>query len=200
MPLTKTANAVLNAIRRKPYLTEKHVALGIEQKQQIVAEVKEVAASALSAVLADYRGLTVAEMTEMRVKARQSGVYLRVVRNTLAKRAVEGTEYECLNDAFIGPTLLAFSQEDPGAAARLLKDYAKDLEDLEIKALSIGGEMLGADQLDRVAKLPTLDEARSLLMSVMQAPVVKLARTLNEVPGKLTRTVAAIRDQKQAEG
>jgi large subunit ribosomal protein L10 len=200
MPLTKTANAVLNAIRRKPYLTEKHVALGIEQKQQIVAEVKEVAASALSAVLADYRGLTVAEMTEMRVKARESGVYLRVVRNTLAKRAVEGTEYECLSDAFIGPTLLAFSQEDPGAAARLLKDYAKDLEDLEIKALSIGGEMLGADQLDRVAKLPTLDEARSLLMSVMQAPVVKLARTLNEVPGRLTRTVAAIRDQKQAEG
>jgi|TARA_B100001093_G_scaffold406395_1_gene394801 large subunit ribosomal protein L10 len=200
MPLTETANAVLNAMRRKPYLTEKHVALGIEQKQQIVAEVNEVAASALSAVLADYRGLTVAEMTEMRVKARESGVYLRVVRNTLAKRAVEGTEYECLNDAFIGPTLLAFSQEDPGAAARLLKDYAKDLEDLEIKALSIGGEMLGADQLDRVAKLPTLDEARSLLMSVMQAPVVKLARTLNEVPGKLTRTVAAIRDQKQAEG
>jgi large subunit ribosomal protein L10 len=200
MPLTETANAVLNAMRRKPYLTEKHVALGIEQKQQIVAEVNKVAASALSAVLADYRGLTVAEMTEMRVKARESGVYLRVVRNTLAKRAVEGTEYECLNDAFIGPTLLAFSQEDPGAAARLLKDYAKDLEDLEIKALSIGGEMLGADQLDRVAKLPTLDEARSLLMSVMQAPVVKLARTLNEVPGKLTRTVAAIRDQKQAEG
>tara|TARA_B100000900_G_scaffold278464_1_gene238158 strand:- start:577 stop:1179 length:603 start_codon:yes stop_codon:yes gene_type:complete len=200
MPLTETANAVLNAMRRRPYLTEKHVALGIEQKQQIVAEVNEVAASALSAVLADYRGLTVAEMTEMRVKARESGVYLRVVRNTLAKRAVEGTQYECLNDAFIGPTLLAFSQEDPGAAARLLKDYAKDLEDLEIKALSIGGEMLGADQLDRVAKLPTLDEARSLLMSVMQAPVVKLARTLNEVPGKLTRTVAAIRDQKQAEG
>ena len=200
MPLTETANAVLIAMRRKPYLTEKHVALGIEQKQQIVAEVNKVAASALSAVLADYRGLTVAEMTEMRVKARESGVYLRVVRNTLAKRAVEGTEYECLNDAFIGPTLLAFSQEDPGAAARLLKDYAKDLEDLEIKALSIGGEMLGADQLDRVAKLPTLDEARSLLMSVMQAPVVKLARTLNEVPGKLTRTVAAIRDQKQAEG
>lgn len=176
------------------------MALGIEQKQQIVAEVNEVAASALSAVLADYRGLTVAEMTEMRVKARESGVYLRVVRNTLAKRAVEGTEYECLNDAFVGPTLLAFSQEDPGAAARLLKDYAKDLEDLEIKALSIGGEVLPADQLDRVAKLPTLDEARSLLMSVMQAPVVKLACTLNEVPGKLTRTVAAIRDQKQAEG
>jgi len=136
----------------------------------------------------------------MRVKARESGVYLRVVRNTLAKRAVEGTEYECLNDAFVGPTLLAFSQEDPGAAARLIKEYAKDYAELEVKALSIGGTLLDADQLDRVAKLPTLDEARSMLMSVMQAPVVKLARSLNEVPGKLVRTIAAVRDQKQAEG
>jgi large subunit ribosomal protein L10 len=176
------------------------VALRLEQKQQIVAEVNEVAASALSAVIADYRGLTVAEMTEMRVKARESGVYLRVVRNTLAKRAVEGTEYECLNEAFVGPTLLAFSQEDPGAAARLIKDYAKDYAELEVKALSIGGTLLGADQIDLVAKLPTLDEARSMLMSVMQAPVVKLARSLNEVPGKLVRTIAAVRDQKQAEG
>tara|TARA_B110000971_G_scaffold212920_1_gene243029 strand:- start:72 stop:602 length:531 start_codon:yes stop_codon:yes gene_type:complete len=176
------------------------VALRLEQKQQIVAEVNEVAASALSAVIADYRGLTVAEMTEMRVKARESGVYLRVVRNTLAKRAVEGTEYECLNDAFVGPTLLAFSQEDPGAAARLIKEYAKDFAELEVKALSIGGLLLSADQLDQVAKLPTLDQARSMLMSVMQAPVVKLARSLNEVPGKLVRTIAAVRDQKQAEG
>ena len=176
------------------------MALRLEQKQQIVAEVNEVAASALSAVIADYRGLTVAEMTEMRVKARESGVYLRVVRNTLAKRAVEGTEYECLNEAFVGPTLLAFSQEDPGAAARLIKEYAKDYAELEVKALSIGGTLLNADQLDRVAKLPTLDEARSMLMSVMQAPVVKLARSLNEVPGKLVRTIAAVRDQKQAEG
>ena len=149
------------------------MALRLEQKQQIVAEVNEVAASALSAVIADYRGLTVAEMTEMRVKARESGVYLRVVRNTLAKRAVEGTEYECLNDAFVGPTLLAFSQEDPGAAARLIKEYAKDFAELEVKALSIGGLLLSADQLDQVAKLPTLDQARSMLMSVMQAPVVK---------------------------
>ena len=173
------------------------MALRLEQKQQIVAEVNEAAASALSAVLADYRGLTVAEMTELRVKARETGVYLRVVRNTLVKRAVEGTEYECLNDALVGPTLLAFSQEDPGAAARLLKDYAKDFDELEVKALSIGGDLLGADQLDRVAKLPTLDEARSMLMSVMQAPIVKLAQSLNEVPGKLVRVMAAVRDQKQ---
>ena len=176
------------------------MALRLEQKQQIVAEVNEVAASALSAVLADYRGLTVEEMTDMRRKARESGVYLRVVRNTLAKRAVEGTEYECLDEAFSGPTLVAFSTEDPGSAARLLKDYAKEQEALEVKALSIGGELLGADQIDRVAKLPTLDEARAMLLAVMQAPIVKLARTMNEVPGKLVRTVAAIRDQKQAEG
>lgn len=175
------------------------MALRLEQKQQIVAEVNEVAASALSAVVADYRGLTVAEMTDMRAKARESGVYLRVVRNTLAKRAVEGTDFACLDETFIGPTLVAFSQEDPGSAARLLKDYAKDIDALEVRALAIGGEMLGADQLDRVATLPTLDQARAMLLSVMLAPITKLARTMNEVPGKLTRTVAAVRDQKQAE-
>jgi large subunit ribosomal protein L10 len=113
------------------------VALRLEQKREIVAEVNQAAASALSAVLADYRGLTVREMTEMRAKARKSGVYLRVVRNTLAKRAVEGTQYECLNEAFVGPTLLAFSTDEPGSAARLIKDCAKDYDALEVKALSI---------------------------------------------------------------
>ena len=178
---------------------EKDVALRLEQKQEIVAEVNDAATSALSAVLADYRGLTVAEMTELRVKARETGVYLRVVRNTLVKRALAGTDFECLNDALVGPTLLAFSKEDPGAAARLLKDYAKDFEELDIKALSIGGALLPADQIDRVAKLPTLDQARSMLMSVMQAPIVKLAQTVNEVPGKLVRVVAAVKEQKKAE-
>jgi len=175
------------------------VALRLEQKQQIVAEVNEIAASALSAVVADYRGLTVLQMTQMRSKARETGVYLRVVRNTLAKRAVEGTDYACLEEVFIGPSLLAFSIEDPGSAARLLKDYAKQHDALEVKALSIGGEMLGADQLDRIALLPTLDIARSLLLAVMQAPVIKLARTLNEVPGKIVRVLAAVADQKKAE-
>jgi large subunit ribosomal protein L10 len=175
------------------------VALRLEQKQQIVAEVKEIAASALSAVVADYRGLTVAEMTEMRAKARETGVYLRVVRNTLVKRAVEGTDYACLYDTFVGPTLVAFSQEDPGSAARLLKDYAKEHEALEVRALAIGGELLTADQIDLVATLPTLDGARSMLLSVMLAPITKLARTMNEVPSKVTRAVAAIRDQKEAE-
>ena len=176
------------------------MALKLEQKQTIVAEVNEAAGSAMSAVLADYRGLTVAQMIERRAKARASGVYLRVGRNTLAKRAIEGTEYECLTEALVGPTLLAFSQEDPGSAARLLADYVKEFKKLEVKALSIGGELLGADQLSRIAKLPTRDQALALLMSVMLAPITKLARTLNEVPAKLVRTVAAVRDQKQAVG
>jgi len=174
------------------------MAMKLEQKQEIVAEVNEAANRALAAVVSDYRGLTVSQMTELRAKARQSGVYLKVMRNTLARRAVVGTEYECLVEALVGPTLLAFSQEDPGAAARLLKDHAKQFEALEIKAFAVGGRMYGPEEIDRLAKLPTRDEALSLLMSVMQAPVAKLARTLNEVPGKLVRTIAAIRDQKQA--
>ena len=179
-------------------IQEMKVALKLEQKKQIVAEVNEVAGNALSAVLADYRGLTVGEMTAMRVKARETGVYLRVVRNTLAKKAVSGTDYECLSDALTGPTLVAFSQEDPGSAARLLKGFAKDYDALDIKALSIGGELLGAEQVDRVATLPTRDEALSMLMSVMQAPIGKFVRTLNEVPGKLVRTLSAVKDSKEA--
>ena len=120
-----------------------------------------------------------------------------MIRNTLARRAVAGTDYECLNDAFVGPTLLAFSQEDPGAAARLIKDYAKEHEALKVRALSLGGQLYGAEDIDRLAKLPTLDEARSLLMAVMQAPIAKLVRTFNDVPGRVVRVVAAVRDQKQ---
>ncbi|MGD8418382.1 MAG: 50S ribosomal protein L10 [Pseudomonadales bacterium] len=175
------------------------MALRLADKQAIVAEVNEAAMNALSAVVSDYRGLTVDQMTQLRAKARESGVYLRVVRNTLARRAIQGTEYECLTETLVGPTMFAFSQENPGSAARLLKDYAREFEALEIKALSIGGQLLGPGDVDRVAKLPTRDEAIALLMSVMQAPVTKLARTLNEVPGKLVRTIAAIRDQKAAE-
>lgn len=176
---------------------ELNVALNLEQKQEIVAEVNEAASQALSAVLADYRGLTVTEMTEMRSKARESGVYLRVIRNTLAKRAIEGTDFECMSEAFVGPTLVAFSKDEPGAAARLLKDAAKDYEKLEVKAVSIGGNLLGAESLEAVAKLPTRDEALATLMAVMQAPIVKLAQTFNDVPGQIVRVVAAVRDQKQ---
>ena len=173
------------------------MALRLEDKKAIVAEVNEAASSALAAVLADYHGLTVEQMTDLRKQARASGVYLRVVRNTLLKRAVEGTEYECMQSALTGPTILAFSQEDPGSAARLVQGFAKENKQLEVKALSVGGKLLAADQIDVLAKLPTKEQAISMLMSVMQAPVAKLARTLNEMPGKLVRTMAAVRDQKQ---
>lgn len=173
--------------------------LNLEDKRAIVVSVNAAASEALSAVVADYRGLSVSDMTVLRQKARETGVYLKVVRNTLAKRAVEGTDYECLSDALVGPTILAFSQEDPGAAARLIKDFAKDHDALEVKALAVGGVAYGAKDIDVLAKLPTRDEALSQLLSVMQAPVAKFVRTLNEVPGKFVRTVAAVKDKKQQE-
>lgn len=174
------------------------MALNLEDKKQIVSEVAAVAASAHSAIAAEYRGLTVGEMTELRARARDSGVYLRVVKNSLARRAVEGTDFACMQEGFVGPLVLAFSQEDPGAAARLVKDFSKEHSKLAVKLVSVGGQLLGPGELERLANLPTRDQAISMLMAVMKAPLDKFARTLNEVPGKLVRTVAAIRDQKQA--
>lgn len=175
------------------------MALQLEQKQAIVAEVNAAAGAALSAVVADHRGVSVAEMTDLRRRARESGVTLRVVRNTLLKRAVAGTDYECLADVATGPTMLAFSNDDPGSAARLLKEAVREIEELDVKAVSIGGQLFAAEDIDRVATLPTRDEAIAMLMSVMQAPVAKFVRTLIEVPGKLTRTLAAVRDSKEAQ-
>ena len=172
--------------------------LGLEDKKRIVAEVNEAAGNAMSAVLADYRGVTVEDMTALRRNARENKVYLRVVRNSLLKRAVENTEFECIRDALSGPTILALSQEDPGSAARVLKDFAGDNDHFEIKALSIGGRLLEPRDIDVLAKMPTLDQARAMLMTVMLAPVSRLVRTAKEVPAKATRTVAAVRDQKQA--
>lgn len=173
------------------------MALGLEDKKAIVAEVNEAAQSALSAVIADYRGLSVGQMTALRKQAREGGVYLKVVRNTLARRAVDGTDFECLQESLVGPTVLAFSQEDPGAAARLMKDFCKENKALEVKALSISGQVLGAEQIDVLAKMPTLDQARAMLMSVMIAPVTKLARTLNEIPASITRVMAAVAEEKK---
>ncbi|UTV99385.1 50S ribosomal protein L10 [Marinomonas rhizomae] len=164
------------------------MALGLEDKKAIVAEVSEVAKTALSAVVADSRGVTVSSMTALRKEAREAGVYVRVVRNTLARRAVEGTDFECLAESFVGPTLIAFSNEHPGAAARLLKAFAKANDKLEVKALAFNGELIPAGDIDRLATLPTYDEAIAKLMSVMQGATSKLARTL-----------AAIRDQKEQE-
>jgi large subunit ribosomal protein L10 len=174
------------------------VAIGLEDKKAIVAEVNETATSALSLVIADARGVTVDGMTALRKDARESSVTLRVVRNTLAKRALEGTEYECITGSLSGPSLFGFSMEDPGAAARLFKEFAKENKLFEVKALAVSGQMLGAEQLDVLAKLPTRDQALAMLMSVMKAPATKLVQTMNEVPGKLVRTLAAVRDQKEA--
>lgn len=171
--------------------------IGLEDKKAIVAEVNEMAASALSLVIADPRGVSVDGMTALRKDAREQQVSLRVVRNTLAKRAFAGTEYECVNDALRGPSLFGFSMQDPGAAARLFKDFSQHNNEFEVKALAVSGQMLGAEHLDVLAKLPTREQALSMLMSVMKAPVTKLAQTMNEVPGKLVRTLAAVRDQKE---
>ena len=173
------------------------MAIGLEDKKAIVASVNETAANALSLVIADARGVTVSAMDTLRKQARESGVHLQVVRNTLAKRAIQGTEFECVSDVLVGPSLFGFSMEDPGAAARIFKDFAKAQDKFEIKALSVGGKLLEASQLDALASLPTLHQALGQLVSVMIAPVTKLVRTFNEVPTKVTRVVAAVRDQKK---
>jgi len=162
------------------------VALGLEDKKAIVAEVQEAAKSAVSAVIADSRGVTVGDMTSLRKLARESGVWVKVVRNTLARRAVEGTDYECLNEQFVGPTLIAFSTEHPGAGARIFSEFAKSNDKFELKAAAFEGEVVDIAML---ATLPTYDEAIAKLMSVMKEASA----------GKLVRTIAAIRDQKEQE-
>jgi len=172
------------------------MALTLDQKKAVVAEVAEVASSAHSAVAAEYRGLTVGQLTELRIKARESGVYLRVVKNSLARRAMADTEFACMSDGMTGPLMLAFSVEDPGSAARILRDYAKENKKLIIKLAAVGGQLIDPSDIGRLANLPTRDEAIAQLMSVMKAPFDKFARTLNEVPGKLVRTLAAVQDSK----
>lgn len=163
------------------------MALRLEDKKAIVAEVNVAATAALSAVVADSRGVTVGAMNELRAKARANGVYLRVVRNTLARKALEGTSFACLTELFTGPTILAFSNEHPGAAARLIKDFAKANDKFEVKGLAFEGEFISPAQIDRLATLPTYDEAIAKLMATMKEAAA----------GKLVRTLAAIRDQKE---
>lgn len=172
--------------------------LKLEDKKAIVNEVAGVAKQALSLVAAEYSGLTVAQITGLRKSAREKGVYVRVVRNTLARRALEGTQFACMQQELVGPLLLAFSQEDPGAAARLIKEFAKDNEKLKVKALAIDSQLLPPEGLNKLASLPTRDEAIAQLMSVMKAPITKLVRTMAEPHAKLVRTLAAVRDAKQS--
>jgi large subunit ribosomal protein L10 len=176
------------------------MALNIESKKALVAEVAAVAANAQSVVAAEYRGLTVGKMTELRAKARAAGVYMRVVKNTLARKAVAGTAFENIGPVLKGPLVLAFSKDDPGAAARVIKAFAKDNDKLVATAVSLGGQLLPAKALEQVASLPTRDQALAMLMGTMKAPIQKLVSTLNAAPSKLVRTLAAVRDQKQAAG
>ena len=174
------------------------MALRLEDKKTLVTEVNEVAQKAQSVVSAEYRGLTVAKLTELRARARASRVYMRVVKNTLARRAVAGTPFECVGEKLKGPLILAFSQDDPGAAARLIKGFAKDHDKLVPTLVSLGGTVLPGKDLDRVASLPTRAEALAQLLGVIKAPIGKFVRTLAEPHAKLVRTIAAVKDQKQA--
>lgn len=174
------------------------MAMTYQAKQAMVAEVSEVATRAHSAVLAEYRGLTAGEMDDLRVKAREGGAYLKVVKNSLAKLALADTEFACMNDAFTGPVILGFSLEDPGSAARVISDFRKTHDKLNVTAISFAGQVMPGEDLDRLAKLPTRDEALSQLMRVMIAPVTKLAIVTREPVAQLARGVAAVRDQKQA--
>ncbi len=162
------------------------MALNLQDKLAIVAQVNEVAKGALSAVVADFSNITADKMTELRKAGRESGIYIRVIRNTLMRRVVEGTPFRCLKDTFVGPTLIAFSIEHPGMAARLFKEFEKANIGFEIKAAAFEGELIPAGQIDRLAMLPTYNEA-----------IVSLMATMKEAAsGKLVRTLAALRDQK----
>jgi large subunit ribosomal protein L10 len=176
------------------------MALNLEDKKALVAEVAAVAAKAQSVVAAEYRGLTVGQMTELRAKARKQGVYMRVVKNTLARKALAGTSFETLGPKLKGPLVLAFSKDDPGAAARVVKDFAKTHEKLVATLVSLGGQVLPGAELEKVASLPTREQALSMLLGVLKAPIAKLVGTLAAPASKLARTVAAVGEQKQAAG
>jgi len=174
------------------------VAMRRAEKEALVAEVRDVASAALSLVGAEYRGLAAEDMRELRKEARANGVYLRVVKNTLAKIALKDTDFECTNDALTGPLVLAFSQEDPGAAGRVVKEFAKKHKQMDVKLVSIGGQVLPGSDIERLASLPTYEQALGMLMGVMQAPISKFVRTLAEPNAQLVRTIAAVREQKEA--
>ena len=174
------------------------MALKLEDKKTLVKEVNAVAGNSVTAVAAEYRGLSVADMTELRKEARNAGVYMRVVKNTLARRAVEGTEFECMQETLKGPILLAFAKDDPGAAARVIKDFAKGHDALQAVSLSVGGQLLPGSDLAKLASLPTLDQARAMMLGVLLAPMTKLVGTLAEAPAMLVRTLGARSEQEAA--
>ena len=174
------------------------MALNLDQKKAIVAEVAEVAKNSIAAVAAEYRNVSAGELTKLRAEARKQAVHIQVVKNTLARRAFQGTDFECMNEGLVGPLVLAFSKDDPGSAARVIRDFVKENNAMVPKLVAIGGKALAGDQLETLAKIPTYEQAISMLMALMKAPVEKFVRTLNEPTSKLVRTVAAVKVSKEA--
>jgi large subunit ribosomal protein L10 len=172
------------------------LSLNLEGKKEVVAEVSERLAKAQTVVLAEYRGLPVEQITVLRSQARASGVYLRVLKNTLARRAVQGTPFEKLSDQMVGPLAYGIS-DDPVAAAKVLHAYAKANDKLVIKGGAMPNYVMTAKEVGNLATLPGREELLAKLLGTMQAPVAKFVQTLNEVPSKFVRTLAAVRDQKE---
>jgi large subunit ribosomal protein L10 len=173
------------------------LSLNLEEKKAVVAEVSEQVSKAQSIIIAEYRGLEVGNMTELRVQARKSGVYLRVLKNTLVRRAVDGTPFSGLASQMVGPLVFGIST-DAVAAAKVLNDFAKSNDKFVIKAGAMPNSVLDANGVKALATMPSRDELLAKLMGTMQAPVAKFVRTLNEVPTSFVRGLAAVRDQKQA--
>lgn len=173
------------------------MSLNLEEKKAVVAEVSEQVSKAQSIIIAEYRGLEVGNMTQLRVQARKSGVYLRVLKNTLVRRAVDGTPFSGLASQMVGPLVFGIST-DPVAAAKVLNDFAKSNDKFVIKAGAMPNSVLDANGVKALATMPSRDELLAKLMGTMQAPVAKFVRTLNEVPTSFVRGLAAVRDQKQA--
>ena len=175
------------------------MALNLSQKQEVVAELADVAAKAHSLVAAEYAGTTVSQMTAMRKKARETGVYLRVVKNTLASRAVAGTEFEVVKDSLVGPLLYAFSTEEPGAAGRLIKEFAKGNDKLQAKVVAVGGQQYPASHVEVLASLPTRDQALAMLARVLAEPAAMFARAVKAVADKQGGGEAVAEAEAQAE-
>ena len=171
--------------------------LRIEQKKAVVEELHSIASSSVSAAIAEYRGLNVAEITKLRTKARESEIYLKVVKNSLSKKALADTNFECLTQALQGPIIIALSADDIASPARLFKDFGKDYEHLKTVGLVIDGDVFPSSELDRIAKLPTRNEAYSTIVGLMKAPLEKALRTLNEIPVKFTRLILTVKENKE---
>jgi large subunit ribosomal protein L10 len=171
--------------------------MNLEQKQAIVAEVAGVAARASNVIAAEYSGLTVSELTQLRASARKSGVFVKVVRNTLARRALEGTQFACMREKLVGPLLLAFAGEEPGSAAKIIRDFSRQNEKLIVKLVAVDGQLFDAAALEKLATLPSLQQARSMLLGVFKAPLGKFARVLSEPGAKFVRVLAAFKDKQQ---